>query len=185
MKKTLFCGGLLLCSLALGAQEGKAALDVMLKNYGERNYAAEPVAKADLDLIVQAGLRAPSAMNKQPWHFTVVQDAALKGKVISGAEKGGAIIVISAKDDTNPRVTLDCALAAENVYLAAQALGYGSRIYTGPVSDVNKKHKAALGLPSGYNAVILVRIGVLAKAGTDALSGASPRNAAKDMVTYK
>jgi nitroreductase len=183
MKKTLFCIGLLaVCSFALMAQAGNTGLDVMLKNYGERNYAPGPVAKADLDLIVQAGLRAPSAMNKQPWHFTVVQDAALKGKVIAGAEKGGAIIVISAKDDTNPRVTLDCALAAENVYLAAQALGYGSRIYTGPVSDVNKKLKTELGLPSGYNAVILVRIGALA---ADAVSGASTRKDAKDMVTYK
>ena len=36
-----------------------------------------PVAQKDIETIVQAGIQAPSAMNTQPWHFSVITDAAV------------------------------------------------------------------------------------------------------------
>jgi len=183
MKTHLFTlAGWLLAAAFLGAQEAPA-LKTILHNYGERNYLPGPVARADLDLILQAGIRAPSAMNKQPWHFTVVQDQDLARRIIPGVVDGNVLVVISAQDSQNPRVTLDCALAAENIYLAAQALGYGSRILTGPVDAINRKLKAGLSLPSGYDAVIVVRVGRIEP--KDALSAASSRKDLKDTVTYK
>jgi len=162
------------------------ALKPILNNFGARNYAATPVTKAELDLIVQAGIRAPSASNKQPWHFTVVQNPALVKQIVSQATDGNVLIVISMAGDnkTNGPVILDCALAAQSIYLAAQALGLGSRIYTGPIDNVNSKLKAELGIPNDRNAVVIVRIGRLAP-GVDAVSSASPRNSAAGMVTYK
>jgi len=187
MKKAMRC--LFALALAagtpLGAQEGGGAgLKTILNNWGERNYAPGAVAAGDLELIIQAGVRAPSAGNRQPWHFTVVQDAALARRVIPGAVSGGALVVISAEGDgkTNSREILDCALAAENIYLAAQALGYGSRLYTGPVNAINNSLKSELGLPAGHSAVIVVRIGRLQ---ADAVSGASSRKSVKDVVTRK
>jgi nitroreductase len=79
---------------------------------------------------------------------------------------------------------LDCALATQTIYLAAQTLGLGSRIYTGPMDALNSNLKADLGLPSGYSAVALVRIGRLPP-GADAVSGASTRKALNDVVSYK
>jgi nitroreductase len=72
----------------------------------------------------------------------------------------------------------------ESVYLAAQALGYGSRIYTGPMDSVNRSLKTDLGLPSGYSAVALVRVGKVAP-GVDAVSAASSRKDAGGLVNYK
>lgn len=162
------------------------AVKSIISHFAARNFAAGEVTKTQLDLILQAGIRAPSASNRQPWHFTVVQNQALVKKIVSQAVDGNVLIVVSASGDgkTNGSAILDCALAVESMYLAAQALGLGSRIYTGPMDTVNRNFKTDLGLPSGHNAVALVRIGRL-PAGTDAVSSASARNSADRMVTWK
>jgi nitroreductase len=99
---------------------------------------------------------------------------------------GNVLIVISGEGDgkTNGGVILDCALATESIYLAAQALGYGSRIYTGPMDALNRGLKAELGLPGGYSAVALVRIGRL-EPGVDAVSAASSRRDRNSLVNYR
>jgi nitroreductase len=81
--------------------------------------------------------------------------------MVAQSVEGNVIIVISAAGDgkTNNVQILDCALAVQSIYLAAQALGYGSRIYTGPMDNINRNLKAELGLPNGHNAIALVRIG--------------------------
>ncbi|AEF85622.1 nitroreductase family protein [Treponema primitia ZAS-2] len=162
------------------------AIGVITGHYAPRNFAAGSVSRTDLDKILSAAVRAPSASNRQPWHFTVVQDQNLTKQIVSNITDGNILIVISGPGDskTNGAVMLDCGLATQSIYLAAQSLGLGSRIYTGPIDALNSKLKADLGLPSGYSAVALVRIGRL-PAGADAVSGASTRKALNDLVTYK
>ena len=162
------------------------ALKPIINNFGARNYAPGAVTKAELDLIIQAGIRAPSAANRQPWHFTVVQNQALVKQLVSQATDGNILIVVSAAGDgkTNGAAILDCALAVQSMYLAAQAIGLGSRIYTGPMDTLNSRFKSELGIPADQNAVALVRIGRL-PAGVDAVSSASPRNSAEQTVSYK
>jgi nitroreductase len=173
--------------LSLGAQEtNNPGLRPIINHYAARNFIAGAVGRSDLDLIIRAGVRAPSASNRQPWRFTVVQNQALAKRIVPDNEDGNVLIVISAAGDgqTNGRVILDCALAAESIYLAAQALGYGSRIYTGPMDALNRNLKADLGIPGGDSAVVLVRVGRV-QAGVDAVSAASPRKAADAVVVYK
>ena len=157
------------------------------------NYATSPgkflpgkITDDELNALLQAAVRAPSARNAQPWHFTVVrEDAALAKGIISNVTDGNVLIVISGQGDskTNGSVILDCALATQNIYLAAQALGLGSRIYTGPVDNVNAKYKESLGLPSGYSAVAVVRVGRIES--VDAVSAASSRKDPAGMIGYK
>ena len=40
-------------------------------------FTNEPVAQKDMEMIVRAGVNAPSAMNGQPWHFSVITDSEL------------------------------------------------------------------------------------------------------------
>jgi nitroreductase len=189
MKKILavFATALFLaCSWTVFAQENKGPAASILNHYAARNFIEGSIPAADLNLILQAGIRAPSARNLQPWHFTVVQNLALAKKMVSDTINGNVIIVVSARGDgkTNGVQILDCALAVESIYLAAQALGYGSRIYTGPMDSLNKNLKSELALPSGYSAVALIRVGKV-QAGIDAVSAASSRKKAEEMVTYK
>lgn len=168
------------------AQQNAGSVEVILNHYAARKFEAGSIPQADLERVIQAGIRAPSANNRQPWYFTVVQDQNLAKRIIPQTVEGNVIIVISAAGDgiTNSREILDCALAAESIYLAAQALGHASRIYTGPVSGANKNLKSELALPAGYSVVAMVRIGKVS-AGTDAVSAASSRKAANTLVTYK
>jgi nitroreductase len=187
--RVLFTCFLLLATapVFLAAQDASnPALKSIIGHFAARNFAPGAVTRAELDLIIQAAIRAPSANNRQPWHFTVVQDQDLAKQIVRQVDDGNVLIVISAQGDgkTNGVQILDCALAAQSIYLAAQALGLGSRIYTGPIDSLNKNLKGQLGIPANQNAVALVRIGRL-PAGTDAVSSASARNPVDRLVSYK
>ena len=186
MKRALLVFGLVfVLSVSFLPAQGRdnPAFGIFINNFSAREYAAGQVTRAELDLIIQAGLRTSSAGNRQPWHFTVVQTEALAKQILPAASEGNVLIVISGPG-TNGSVILDCALATQSMYLAAQALGLGSRIYTGPINNINSNFKTQLGLPADHNAVALVRIGRLPP-GVDAVSSASSRNSVEQKVTYK
>jgi nitroreductase len=171
----------------LGAAENdNPAIKNITGHYASQNFVAGAISQADLTTILSAGIRAPSAGNRQPWHFTVVRDQNLGKQLVSGIVDGNVLIVVSAAGDgkTNGPAILDCALATDSLYLAAQALGLGSRIYTGPMDNLNRNLKGTLGLPSGYSAVALVRIGRIPSP-VDAVSAASTRKPADSMINYK
>ena len=52
-------------------------------------FTMDPIADADVEKILEAGVNAPSAMNTQPWHFSVVTDAAVLEEIASGMSMGG------------------------------------------------------------------------------------------------
>jgi nitroreductase len=168
----------------LDAQEADAYTN-LTGHYAARNFVAGSISRSDIEKILAAGVRAPSASNRQPWHFTVVQTPALAKRIVSNITDGNILIIISASGDgkTNGPAILDCGLATESIYLAAQALGYGSRIYTGPMNTVNGL-KTELDLPRGHSAVALVRVGRVQQP-VDASSAASARKSLDTMVTYK
>ncbi|MDR0668986.1 MAG: nitroreductase family protein [Treponema sp.] len=184
MKKIgLFCVTLALFAGLAGAQENKSGIQAILNHYAARNFTTGAVSQEDLDQILLAGIRSPSANNRQPWLFTVVRSPALARQIVSNNEEGNVLIVISAEGGTSAQI-LDCALAAQSIYLAAQALGYGSRIYTGPINSINQSLKTQLGLPAGHNAIVLVRVGRV-RGNVDAQTAASARAAVNTKVQYK
>jgi nitroreductase len=190
MKKIFFLLIVLLTAISflapVFAQQNSAAVNLILNHYAARNFVEGAISASDLDTIVKAGIRAPSAVNRQPWYFTVVQNPDLAKQIVPASVSGNVLIVVSAQGDgkTNSVQILDCALAVQSIYLAAQSLGYGSRIYTGPMDTINSRFKAQLGFPSGYSAVALVRVGKI-QGPVDAVSAASSRKSAEELVTYK
>lgn len=169
-----------LIATPLMAQEGAESI---VHHYTARNFMAGDVSKGQLDTILAAGVNAPSAMNRQPWHFTVERDPKLVKQIVADAKEGNVLIIVSSdlKANNEVRVVLDRGLAVQSMYLAAQALGLGSRIYTGPINTVNGKFKNKL--PTGHTAIALVRIGLVEK--TDAVTVASSRQPIDKMVTYR
>jgi nitroreductase len=163
------------------------ALLPIIHNFSARNFSPEPLTRAEIDLIVQAGLRAPSAGNRQPWLITVVQNEALIRQILPQATDGNILIVVSGVGDgrTNGPVILDCALAAQNMFLAAQAMGLGARQYTNAalITRTNEL-KSTLGIPADHNAIIVTRFGRL-PADIDVLSSASPRSNPDQKVIFR
>jgi nitroreductase len=185
-KAALIAGGLTTIAISgLNAADVDArAIGVITGHYAPRVFAEGAIGAADLDKILAAAVRSPSAANRQNWHFTVVRDQNLARSIVSNIVDGNILIVVSAPGDgkTNSAAILDCGLATQSIYLAAQALGLGSRIYTGPIDALNVRLKGDLGLPAGHSAVALVRIGRLP---ADAVTAASSRKETDALVSYK
>lgn len=158
-------------------------VDFISSTYSAKKFVAGNVMDGDIEKILKCGIKAPSARNSQLWKFTVVKDNNLARKVISNVADGDVLIIISGSEEKQPGidVVFDCALATENMYLAAQSLGLGAHIYTGPVEGINKNLKAVLKIPGGYKAIAVLRIGNIDKT-VDATSAASKRKGYSEIV---
>jgi nitroreductase len=121
--------------------------------YGRRSvreYTSEPMTEEMIRGLIDAAVHAPSASNRQPWCFTVVRDRALlnrlsdatKAYLLAGPDgeryrerfadptydilhHAPALILIAAVAP-GPWAVEDCALAAENLMLAAFGHGLGT-----------------------------------------------------------
>ena len=174
--------------ICLSAQTtNNPALFPIIHNFSARVFAPEPLTRAEIDTLVHAGLRAPSAGNRQPWLVTVVQDMGLASQILPNITEGNMLIVISGVGDgrTNGPVILDCALAAQNMFLAAMAMGLGARQYTNAALITRTNNlKAELGIPDDHSAIIVTRFGRLPP-GTDVVTSASPRHDPAQKVIYR
>lgn len=168
-----------------GQLTGNSVTDAILSGYSVKNYSSVPVTDQQLDLILKCGIKSPSSQNKQPWKFTVIRDEATMKEIIDNVVPGNILIVISGVESTQGGSTpdFDCGLATHSMFVAAEGLGLGARIYGSPVRNINLKREAYQ-IPAGYKAVIVLRIGNINK-GVDAVSGASPRKPAEEVINYK
>ena len=101
-----------------------------------RKYSSQEISDEIIEKIIKAAMYAPSAVNKQPWHFIAVNDVKLFEKIMEVhphakmlREAKLAIIICG---DTNLAHgegiywPVDCAAATENMLLAAHGLGLGA-----------------------------------------------------------
>ena len=153
-----------------------------------RAYTDEPVAPEQLDTILQCGLRAPSAMNKQPWHFSVLKSRALMDEINAAMPDGGAgsdcwrggkaAILVSGQKDSIWSAG-DCANATENMFLAANSLGLGC-CYIACIRialENNEELCRRAGIPEGYQPLYALTIG-------HAAEDPEPKPRNSDCITY-
>ncbi len=133
---------------------------------------SKAVSDEAIGKILKAGMCAPSAMNKQPWEFVVVRDAAqLKAlgealpysRVGNGAQ--AAIVVCGNLDNGLPGRGKeywihDCSAASMNILLAAKGLGLGA-VWTGvyPGEDRIAAVRKILAIPEGFMPLNIIPIG--------------------------
>ena len=158
--------------------------NVILTGYSEKLYTSEPVTNQQLELILKCGMKAPSSHNNQPWKFTIIKDELTMKQIVDNIMPGNIMIIVSgieSEHGTTP--DFDCGLATESMFVAAHSLGLGACIYEGPIESVNS-NKELFQIPTGYNAVVFLRIGNIDKS-VDAVSAASPRKTLDEVVNYK
>ncbi len=131
-----------------------------------RQYDGRPLARADLERILEAGRRAPSSTNWQPWHFVVVTDRE-RLRELAGVWRGAGHVALSAasialvgaepQDDLHASwLQYDFGQATAYLMLAAADLGIGSgHAY---VSD-QAGARRVLGLPEDHFCPYLVALG--------------------------
>jgi nitroreductase len=184
MRLSLFIMAFVIGAAMNGQSTGNPVIDNILSGYSERAYTTVPVTDEQLDLILKCGIKAPSARNNQPWRFTVIRDEPSMKEIIGDVVPGNVLIVISGLESaTGTTPDFDCGLATESMFQAAHGVGLGARIYGSPVAGINAKREAYQ-IPAGYKAVIVLRIGN-ADRKVDAVSAATPRKPAGEIVNYK
>lgn len=138
-----------------------------------RSYEDKQIKEEELEQIIRCGLWAPSAMNQQSWHFTVVQDKETIQRIRKGCQEmmetdrdmfygAPTLVIVTGKQD-NIAPVADCSLAIQNMFLSAASLGIGScwincigRYLTTPQGQAFAKDA---GIPEGYIGVAGVILG--------------------------
>ena len=189
MKKTLIFVAMTAALLLGGCksqESAPSALDVIMSRTSIRSFTGEAVSAEQLETILKAGMAAPTAMNKQPWRFVVVTDKDKIAKVFASGFRGemftqaGAVIVVcgettmmmkpfgqpDAPETEVPNMFWfeDCSAAAENILLAAKALGLGAVWTAGyPAEERITPIAEALGIPSCVVPLCIIPVGVPAE----------------------
>ena len=110
------------------------AIEAIMSRRSIRKYTGEKIPDETITKLLKAGMNAPSAHNKQPWHFIVVDDRDTLNKVPEYHQyskmletASHAIIVLGDNDiQTTDFWIHDCSAATENILIAANALGLGA-----------------------------------------------------------
>jgi nitroreductase len=153
-----------------------------------RAYTSQPVAPETIHRLIERAVDAPSAVNEQPWTFTVVRDAALLDNISNAAKqhlsatmvagpqadhfsallndpafhifyRAPVLILISARAQ-GPWAIEDCALAAGNLMLSAYSEGLGSCWIGFAQSFLNTPEgKALLSIPAEWLPVAPIIVG--------------------------
>ena len=142
-----------------------------------RKYLDKPVEHKKLETVALAGINAPSAMNRQNWAIRIIEDQKLMADVKDMCRNAPNLICVCAP--TDGRFDLDAGLLGENMMLAAQSLGLGTCIQTGPIRFLTTDEKAkafrdSLDIPEGYKLLFVISIGY-----PDEQPEAKPRDASK------
>ena len=147
-------------------------LETIMTRTSIRQYTDQPVEKEKIEAMLRAGMAAPSAVNKQPWHFVVVTDKEkLSGLATANPNAGMAarapLAIVVCGDMTKALEgggrafwIQDCSAATENILLAAHAQGLGA-VWTGTYPSEERVHAVAdvLKLPDTLIPLCTVVIG--------------------------
>lgn len=146
--------------------------DAITSRRNVRDFAARPLPTEDLNRILEAGRRAPSSQNWQPWDFVVVTDQEQLvelAKVWRGAghvagSAATVALVLAETDDarTRLRAYYDLGQATMAMMIAAADLDIGSG--HSAVGD-QEQARRVLGLPEDRFAAYLIDFGYPADRG--------------------
>lgn len=173
------------------ADPSEAVYNNILTRTSVRKYQDKKIDDATIEKLLRAGMAAPTAGNRQPWHFVVCTDKEVLADLAAANSNAGmvaraplAIAVCGDKDKTfdgegAEMWVQDCSAATENILLAAHGLGLGA-VWTGvyPVKDRVNKISKALELPE-----TIVPLGVIA-IGHPAEMPAVKQKFSEDNVSY-
>lgn len=164
-----------------------SALDAIYQRRAVRAYSPRVVERATILKLLDAAVRAPTAVREEPWEFAVVQDREILRRLSDRSKEmlpglagrvhlrdggvhdftppenvfydAGTLIVIYGKP-LGPFVAADCWLAAENLMLAARAMGLGTCVIGLAAAALNTPEwKAELMAPAESTAYAPIILG--------------------------
>ncbi len=141
------------------------ALEVIFTRRSIRSYTDEPVSEEEIRTLLEAGMSAPSARDRQPWHFIVVDRRERLNQIMEVhpyskmlAEAPLAIVVCGDTEVSPHYWQQDCSAATENILLAARALGLGS-VWLGVYPKRAEPIHKLFNLPAHIQPLCIIAIG--------------------------
>lgn len=138
-------------------------LEVIRTKRATRKFSSQAVSEEMIRTVVDAGRRAQSSKNTQPWHFIVVRERELLKALAevgpyAGHLAGATFGIALASPDPAERwsIAFDLGQAAAYMQLAAWELGIGSCI--GSMYDPAKA-RTLLGVPAELTVQVALSFG--------------------------
>jgi nitroreductase len=143
--------------------------EAILNRRSIRQYTDRPVSNDIIETLLKAAMYAPSAVNKQPWHFIVFRDHEIIEKInlfhqySSMLRHAGAAILVCWDEELQYDTgygPVDCSAATQNIMLSACGLGLGS-VWVGIYPRVQRMESihALFGLPQNIKPFSIVSLG--------------------------
>jgi len=136
-----------------------------------RSFTREPVSAEEWDRMLRAAMAAPSAVNRQPWEFVIIEDRTMLDALADSLpyakmarQAPGAVLVCTdpsrAYQEKVEYAVLDASAACENLLLAADAMGLGA-VWTAvyPQPDRQATVRKLVGIPERVIPLALVPVG--------------------------
>ena len=116
-------------------QPNMDVIEAILTRRSIRKYTSQPVSDEQTEILLKSAMYAPSAVNKQPWHFLVFRNKTISKKIAAfhpNAQmlKDASLGILVCFDEKLQHDTgygeLDCSAATQNILLAAHGIGLGA-----------------------------------------------------------
>lgn len=138
-----------------------------------RTYRSEAVSDEKLQVLVRAGMAAPTAVDKRPWEFVVVTDRAVLKQLADAlpyakmADRAAAAIVVGGDvrkqwgGMESDYWIMDCSAATQNILLAAESMGLGA-VWTAVYPEESRVRavRQILGIPHHVVPLNLIPVGM-------------------------
>lgn len=138
-------------------------MEVVKRRRSIRRYKKTPVPEDVLGEVLEAARLAPSAGNRQPWHFIVVKEEETKEQLgVSSWAAEAPIVIVGCVDTTvrsEPLCIVDLSIAFEHIVLAAANSGLGTCWIGRYVAGSDEAIKRVLGIPEHVRAVAVTPLG--------------------------
>ncbi len=141
-------------------------LNMIFARRSIRQYTGQPLHEDEIRSLLEAGMAAPNASNRQPWHFVVVTgrdtlralaQAHPYGKMLAEA---AVAIAVCGDPEISAWYVQDCSAATENILIAAAGLGLGG-VWLGSHGNSERERavRQVLGIPEHIGVLSLLSIG--------------------------
>ena len=176
--------------------DGKnAVIETIMTRRSVRKYQPQAVNRDTMQTIVECGINAPNAINRQAWEVRIVDNPEVIQKLtdlylkdnpkeadnpnFKNMFRNAPTVAFIANDTTFAYSPVDCGLMAENMILSAWSMGIGSCCLGGPARFMKSnpeanKYLLEMGFSENYDLLLCIGFGYPAET-----PKAKPRDAAK------
>lgn len=146
--------------------------NIIFKRTSVRKYTGQTVEKEKIEMLLRAGMAAPSAKNVRPWEFVVIQDRETMLKITefhpySSMLKQAPLVIAVCGNESKITIgdiedfwSQDCSAVTQNILLEAAELGLGG-VWLGvyPKKELMKGLYELLILPDNIIPFSLISLG--------------------------